>query len=170
MEGKYKLRRITYTIFVFLVLTLPTVAQSMISSDSPALLEVVHSSCSIANCSDFYTRRIYVNGASMVEFNIIERAHSGPPRRVQHREETQLKPAELAAFVGLTEKADFLNASREYIVKRVVDSTSWVTIKFHKEKLEKQVTIYNYLIASPEEKAKLPASVLKIIELSTPGQ
>ncbi len=77
MEGKYKLRRITSTIFVFLLLALPTVAQSTISNESSALLEIVHSSCLIANCSEFYALRIYANGARMVESNTIERANSG---------------------------------------------------------------------------------------------
>lgn len=167
MEGKYKLREITSAVFLFLLLAIPGAGQSILSSDQPALLEVVHTSCLTPDCGESYTWRVYANGNVVVESNTLDRTKTGRSRKILHREETQLDPEELAEFAQLTEKADFLNASPEYVVKRMIESSSWVTIIYRKDKLEKRVRIYNYLIASDLEKTKLPPSVLKILKLSS---
>jgi len=95
--------------------------------------------------------RVYSDGTLVVEADAIDRSKPGPTQRVLHKEETHLKPDELAEFVRLTEKPDFLNASTEYVIKRVIDGGSWVTIVYRKGKLEKQVRVYNYFVANQSE-------------------
>lgn len=80
--------------------------------------------------------------------------------------ETKLEPDELTQLLGWAEKPDFLNALPEYKTAKVIDAGSFFKIIYRKEKFERRVTVYNYLVANDVEKAKLPLAVVKIIEFS----
>jgi hypothetical protein len=136
------------------------------ASECQPLLEVVHTFCFAQDCGDFYAWRVFANGSVVFEGNIPETGNPEPARRKLQRVEKRLSADQLAEIVGSTEKPDFLKASKEYVPKRVADGGAWITITYRKEKLEKQVRIYNYDIANEMEKATLPHSVRKIIDLS----
>ena len=163
MDDHFNLQRLISMIFIFLILAVPTIAQP--ASRPAALLEVAHEHCWGGDC-DSYTFRIYADGKLTAEGVTSKKAKSGRLRKILSRLEMRLEPEELAELVSLAEKPDFLNALPEYSLKIVQDSPSWVTVTYRKEKLEKKVTIGNYLIANDAEKAKLPPSLWKIIELS----
>ena len=165
MKLKYTLRRITLSMVLCLFLTNLGVAQSEPSSNQP-VLEVVHVSCLTAGCGESHTWRSYPDGTVVFESNRLNGTKAGRGRRVLIKVEAKLYPDELGELLRLAEKSDFLKASPEYLTARVIDAGSFVKITYRKEKFEKRVTVYNYLIADEAEKAELPLSLVKIIELS----
>lgn len=165
MKLKYTLRRITLSMVLCLFPANLGVAQTEPSSNQP-VLEVIHVSCLTAGCGESHTWRSYADGTVVFESNRLNRTKAGRGRTVLIKVETKLYPDELGELLRLAEKPDFLNASPEYSTARVIDAGSFVKITYRKEKFEKRVTVYNYLIADEAEKAKLPISLVKIIELS----
>lgn len=111
--------------FLSLFLAIPAVAQTVVSSDPP-VLEIVRVSCLTADCSESSTWRAHNNGTVILETNMLDRTRPGRPRRVMEKAETKLDPEELAELLWVAEKADFLNASPEYVATRVIDSGSLV--------------------------------------------
>ena len=165
MELKNSLRRIPLLMFLCLFLANLGVAQSEPSSNQP-VLEVVHVSCLTVGCSESHTWRSYADGTVVFESNRLNRTKAGRGRRVLITVETKLYPDELGELLRLAEKPDFLNASPEYSTARVIDAGSFVKITYRKGEFEKRVTIYNYLIATDLEKAKLPITLVNIIKFS----
>lgn len=163
MKGNYKLR-VASAVFLSLLLVVPAIAQTTVSSQPTALLEFVYTSCLGAGC-DSYTSRIYADGKVIGEAETRKKTKPGRFRKVLTRVETQLEAEELAEFVSLVEQSDLLTASPEYTVKIVQDNPSWISIAYFKEAKDKKVKVYNYLPSKDEGKAKLPPSVMKIIEL-----
>jgi hypothetical protein len=163
MEGNYKLLRMTLAMFFSLLIVVPAVAQSASSSRLP-VLEIVNTICLTGDC-ERHASRIYADGNLTIEAEIMKKAKSGQLRKVSTRVEMQLEAEELAEFIGLAEKADFLNASPQYVLKIMQDSPSWVTVIYRKKAQEKRVKVYSYLVASEAEKTRLPPSLLKMLEL-----
>jgi hypothetical protein len=85
-------------------------------------------------------------------------------RKTLTRCETQLEAEEVAELTSLAEQPDFLNAQPEYVIKTVQDNPSYTTIIYRKEGREKKVRIDNYDETSAAEKAKLPPSLVKLLE------
>jgi hypothetical protein len=73
---------------------------------------------------------------------------------------------EIAHISCLTPDCSESYTTRIYTDGSVVVESNAIT--YHKEAQVKRVTVYNYLISNEAEKAKLPPSVLKIIEMASP--
>ena len=159
--------RLIWVVLLFLFFPFQSLAQFPGPSDQPALIKVLHRCSRMTNC-DSLDLNIYSNGSFVFEASVIDIQKPTPSRRVKHREEGQLSREKLAQFAQLTLEPDFQNAADEYVARRVIDEGSLVTIVARTEKGEKRVTIYNYAIATDAEKAKLPPSILKILQLRVP--
>lgn len=108
--------------------------------------------------------RVYVDGLVINESKYQRRAKSGKCHEALLRMELRLEPTELAELVSWTERPDFLNARPELVVKFVIDNPSRHIITYRKEGREKKILVANYSIGSEAEKAKLPPSILKVLE------
>lgn len=162
MEGNYKLQ-MPSAVLLSLLLVAPVTAQTARSNQPTALLEFVLTSCLGSRC-DSYTSRIYADGKVIGEAETKNRVKSGRFRKVLTRVETQLEAEELAEAVSLAEQPDFFNALPVYTVKVVQDDPSWISIAYLKEAKDKRVKVYNYIPDKDAGTAKLPPSLVKIID------
>ena len=162
--------RVVLTFILLLLSAAPAVSQSTPSSQSPALIEfkltafLYPGKASVIMDGKYRTIRIYADGRLIEESRYKRKAKSGRYLDASGRAETQLEKEELAELVNWAEQPDFLNARPEYAVRIVQDNGSSITIAYRTGKLEKKVRVANYFDVSEADKAKLPPSLVKLIE------
>lgn len=166
MESDFNLTRVSFAVILLLLLSVLSTPQSVFSSQSPLILEIVYTSCGRDCESD--TVRVYADGRYVSETIGQEPAKSGRPRNIFIRHEKQLEPEELAELVNWAEQPDFLNAKPEYVVKIVTDGPAYFIITYRNKIREKQVKVFNFNAGSAEAKATVPPSVLKLARWALP--
>ena len=158
-----KFLKITLTAILLLLASAPVIVQSAPLRQPSPLLEIAHMfelDCGLQS----QMTRVYVDGLVINEGKYKRRAKSGRCLDALTRTELRLEPEELAELISWTEQPDFLNARAEYVVKAVPDNPILNIITYRREGREKKIVVANYLIGSEAEKAKLPPSVLKLLE------
>jgi hypothetical protein len=163
---RLSLRLLVFSVLVLLI-TLPDISASQAGSqkDGDLLLEITFTSCS-KSC-DSETTRLYASGRFVREIRGTEMAKSGRHRPVLMTEEKRLEPDEIAEVISWAEQPDFLNAEPEYIVT-TIDSPQKITIIYANNGKEKRIVLANFNLGTAAQKARVPASVLKLARWAQP--
>ncbi|HEX8746727.1 MAG TPA: hypothetical protein VF717_05960 [Pyrinomonadaceae bacterium] len=164
MKTNFKPSRIILSVTLSFLFTVPNTSQTVFPSQTP-LLEFV-SFYGIMGGRQ-YTTRVYSDGRYIFEALEYEKAKSGKLRKVITKSEKQLEPDEVAELISLAEQPDFLQAQSEYVTI-VQDNGSHTTITYSNKGREKKVMVSNYNAGSSEAKAKIPASVMKLLRWANP--
>ena len=162
---QFELRSRIVGLLLLLVVTTSGFSQGE-SSKSIPLLEIILTGC--AQDCDVETTRIYSDGRYRVKKINFEMGKSGRRRKVVSTEEKQLEPEEIAELIAWAEEPDFLNAESEYVVKVVRDWPSNFTITYRNKGREKKVQVFNFNAGNAEEKARVPAAVMKLARWAQP--
>ena len=158
-----KFLKLLFIPIMWLLSSAPVFARAAPLNQPSAVLEIAFSF--EMDCGpQSQTTRVYVDGLVINEAKYQRRAKSGKCHDASLRSEFRLEPTELAELISWTEEPDFLNARAELAVKFVIDNPSRHIITSRKGEREKKILVANYLIGSEAEKAKLPRSVLKVLE------
>lgn len=166
MKFNPRLKRIVANGLFLPFLNSPSFAENRFVSDGDILLEIVYTAC--AEDCEQDTTRVSSDGHYFSETIGIELTKSGRKRKIRLTQEKQLEPEEVAELVKLAEQPDFVNAKAEYVVKIVQDSPAFFTITYRNKGTEKKVRVANFNAGTPEERSKVPASVLKLAKWALP--
>ena len=153
---------------VVLLLTFHDAGRSQVKSPtkSDLLLEVTSTSC-FKDCESASTR-VYTNGKFVRETKGSELAKSGRQRSVSMTEEKVLEPEEISELISWAERADFLDAEPEYVVP-TIDGREEITIVYRNNGKEKTIRLANFSRGDAAQKARVPATVLKLARWAHPN-
>lgn len=163
---KLSLDLLIFPVMVLLIV-FPDISGSQVKDpkDGALLLEITFTSCS-SPC-DSESTRLYASGRFVRETRGTEMAKSGRYRPVLMTEEKRLEPEEIAEVISWAEQPDFLNAEPEYIVT-TIDSPQRITITYANNGKEKRILLANFHRGDAAQKARVPASVLKLAKWAQP--
>ncbi len=82
-------------------------------------------------------------------------------------EEKVLEPDEVSELISWAEQPDFLNAESEYVVV-TIDSPDQIKITYRNNGKEKTVRVANFSRGNAAQKARVPATVLKLAKWAQP--
>ncbi len=150
-----------------LLLTLQDISGSQVKSakEDDLLLEITFTACSRA--CDSISTRVYRSGRFVREAKGSEPAKSGRYRPVLMTEEKVLEPDEVSELISWAEQPDFLNAESEYVVV-TIDSPDQIKITYRNNGKEKTVRVANFSRGNAAQKARVPATVLKLAKWAQP--